>query len=157
MYGNRRHNTTYYMWHPASNNRGRPDKYAGHEKAAHIREDEVLDAVSNVYIDRVFGPHRRELFAAGLASTDDRETRQREADRERLQRTLARRQDNVMRQAQDCAPGDPFGQGLRQTYNDLKPNAGPLSRPSPNSAPPTKPDRPDPPLRTSTCSMRCRS
>ncbi|HEY0691758.1 MAG TPA: hypothetical protein VGD71_22285 [Kribbella sp.] len=25
-----------------------------------------------------------------------------------------------MRQAQDCAPDDPFGQGLRQTYNDLE-------------------------------------
>lgn len=60
---------------------------------------------------------------AGLASTDDRETRQREALRERLQRTLAdlpRRQDNIMRQAQDCAPDDPFGHGLRQTYNDLE-------------------------------------
>jgi site-specific DNA recombinase len=54
---------------------------------------------------------------------DDRETRQREADRERLQRTLAdlaRRQHNVMRQAQDAEPDDPFGQGLRQNYNDLE-------------------------------------
>lgn len=25
-----------------------------------------------------------------------------------------------MRQAQDCAPDDPFGHGLRQTYNDLE-------------------------------------
>ncbi|MFC4854136.1 hypothetical protein [Actinophytocola glycyrrhizae] len=102
---------------------GTPDKYAGHEKAAYIREDSILDAVSKHDTDRVFGPHRRELLAADLASTDDRETRQREAERGRLQRTLAdlaRRQDNVMRQAQDCAPDDPFDQGLRQTYNDLE-------------------------------------
>jgi len=123
MYGNHRHGSQYYMCNPASNNRGRPDKHAGHEKAAYIREDEILGAVSAVYVDRVFGPHRRELFAAGLASADDRETRQREAERERLQRTLAdlsRRQDNLMRQAQDCAPDDAFGQGLRETYNTLE-------------------------------------
>jgi len=120
MYGNHRHNSTYYMCHPASNNRGRPDKHA---KAAYIREDALLDAVSAFYGDRVFGPHRRDLLAADLATVDDRETRQREAERERLQRTLAdlaRRQDNVMRQAQDSEPGDPFAQGLRQTYNDLE-------------------------------------
>lgn len=123
MYGNKRHGSYYYMCHPKANNRGRPDKYAGHEKAAYIREDAILDAVSRLYEERLFGPHRRELFAASLATTDDRETRQREAERERLQRTLAdlsRRQDNVMRQAQDCAPDDPFGHGLRQTYNDLE-------------------------------------
>jgi hypothetical protein len=46
------------------------------------------------------------------------------SERERLQRTLAdlaRRQHNVMRQAQDCEPDGPFGQGLRQTYNNLEP------------------------------------
>jgi site-specific DNA recombinase len=123
MYGNHRHGSTYYMCNPASNNRGRPDKHAGHEKAAYIREDAVLDAVSAFYADRVFGPHRRDLLAADLATVDDRETRQREAERDRLQRTLAdlaRRQNNVMRQAQDCDPDDPFAQGLRQTYNDLE-------------------------------------
>lgn len=116
MYGNHRHNSTYYMCHPASNNRGRPDKHAGHEKAAYTREDAVLDAVSAFYADRVFGPHRRDLLKADLATVDDRETRLREAERERLQRTLAdltRRQHNVMRQAQDCDPDDPFAQGLR--------------------------------------------
>jgi hypothetical protein len=123
MYGNHRHQSAYYMCHPMSNNRGRPDKYAGHEKAAYIREDLILDAVSAFYADRIFGPHRRELLAADLATVDDRETRLREHERERLQRALAdlvRRQNNVMRQAQDCAPDDPFAQGLRQTYNELE-------------------------------------
>ncbi len=122
MFGNHRHHSTYYMCHPRANNRGRADKYAGHEKAAYIREDALLDAVSAFYADRVFGPHRRDLLAADLTTVDDRESRQREAERDRLQRALAdlvRRQDNVMRQAQDCDPDDPFGQGLRQTYNQL--------------------------------------
>jgi len=123
MYGNHRHNRGYYMCHPASNNRGRPDKYVGHEKAVYVREDLILDAVSAFYADRVFGPHRRELLVANLATVDDRESRQREAERERLQRALAdlsRRQSNVMRQAQDGEPDDPFAQGLRQTYNELE-------------------------------------
>ncbi len=123
MSGNHRHNSVYYMCHPRANNRGRPDKYAGHEKAAYIREDAVLDAVSSFYADRVFGPDRRDLLTADLTAVDDHETRRRETERDRLQRALAdlaRRQDNVMRQAQDGGPDDPFAQGLRQTYNDLE-------------------------------------
>jgi hypothetical protein len=123
MNGNHRHHSTYYMCHPKANNRGLPDKYARHAKAAYIREDLILDAVSAFYTDRVFGRHRRELLAAEVASTDNRETRQRDAQREQLQRTLAdlaRRQNNVMRQAQDSDPDDPFTKGLRQTYNDLE-------------------------------------
>lgn len=74
-------------------------------------------------LNRVFGPHRRDLLAADLATVDDRETRQREAERDRLQRTLAdlaRRQNNVMRQAQDCDPDDPFAHGLREIINQLE-------------------------------------
>jgi site-specific DNA recombinase len=122
MFGNHRHNSAYYTCHPRTNNRGRPDKYAGHEKAAYIREDAILDAVSAFYADRVVGPQRRDLLAADLATVENRETRLRDADRDRLHRTLAdltRRQNNLIRQAQDCEPDDPFGHGLRQTYNDL--------------------------------------
>ena len=123
MGGGQRHGSTYYNCVPSHNNRGRPDTYAGHEKAAYIREDAILDAVAAFYGDRVFGPHRRDLLQADLATVDDRESKQRDAERDKLQRTLAdlaRRQDNVMRQAQDSDPGDPFAQGLRQTYNDLE-------------------------------------
>lgn len=82
MFGNHRHNTGYYMCHPKNGNRGRPDKYAGHVKAAYIREDLILDAVSAFYTDRIFGTHRRDLLAADLATIDDRETRQRDIERE---------------------------------------------------------------------------
>jgi site-specific DNA recombinase len=89
MAGNYRHKSSYYLCSPRANNLGRPDKYAQHERAAYIREDDLLDAVSAFYTDRVFGPHRRELLAADLDTVDGRETRQREADRDRLERTLA--------------------------------------------------------------------
>jgi DNA invertase Pin-like site-specific DNA recombinase len=123
MFGHHRHSLTYYECFPRANNRGRPDTYAGHVKSAYIREDAVLEAVSGFYADRVFGPHRQDLFAADLAGVDGHAAKQRDAERERLQRVLAdlaRRQSNVMRQAQDGDPNDPFTQGLRQTYNNLE-------------------------------------
>ncbi|GDY33904.1 recombinase family protein [Gandjariella thermophila] len=123
MFGNHRHNSAYYMCWPRNNNRGRPDKYAGHPKAVYLREDAILDAVSRFFADRVFGPHRRELLAADLDQVDDRAARQRQAERERLQRALAdiaRRQHSILRQAQDGDPDDPFTKGLRGGYNDLE-------------------------------------
>jgi site-specific DNA recombinase len=123
MFGSHRHNSAYYTCSPRANNRGRPDKYAEHEKAAYIREDLIVDAVSAFYVDRLLGPDRRDLLATDLATVENHETRLRDAERDRLRRALAdlaRRQTNIMRQAQDCEPDDPFGHGLRQTYNDLE-------------------------------------
>lgn len=122
MNGNYRHNAAYYMCWPKSNNRGRSDKYVRHPKVVYIREDAILDALSGFYGDRVFGVDRRAILAADLATFDDREALARDADRERLQRTLVdlvRRQNSVMRQAQDGDPDDPFTRALRGTYNDL--------------------------------------
>lgn len=54
---------------------------------------------------------------------DGRATRQRQAERKRLQRALAdiaRRQHSILRQAQDGDPDDPFTKGLRGSYNDLE-------------------------------------
>jgi hypothetical protein len=94
------------------------DKFADHEKTAYINESAILEAVSACYADRVFGPHRRDLFAADLATLDTRAARQRETERERHQRTLADlacRQYNLLRQADDRDPNVPFTQGLRRT------------------------------------------
>ncbi len=123
MFGNHRHNRAYYMCNPRNNNRGRPDNYVGHPKAIYIREDAVLHAVSRFFADRVFGAQRREILAADLHGVDDRATRQRQAERERLQRALAdiaRRQNSILRQAQDGDPDDPFTKGLRGSYNELE-------------------------------------
>jgi site-specific DNA recombinase len=122
MSGNARHNAAYYMCWPKSNNRGRPDKYVRHPKAVYIREDAVLDAVSGFYGDRVFGVDHWAILTTDLATLDDREALAWDAERGRLQRTLAdlvRRQDPVMRQAQDGNPDDRFTRALRGTYNDL--------------------------------------
>ncbi len=123
MNGNVRHQSAYYMCWPKNNNRGRPDKYAGHPKAVYLREDAVLDAVSRFFADRVLGPNRRTILAADLSTVDDREAQARDAERDRLRRVLAdlsRRQNSIMRQAQDGDPDDPFTRALRGTYNDLE-------------------------------------
>jgi hypothetical protein len=52
-----------------------------------VRENSILDVVSDLCAAQS-SAHRRELLAANLVTTDDRETREREAERERLQRTL---------------------------------------------------------------------
>lgn len=118
MCGAHRKRITYYKCWPKGNNRGRPDAYAGHPKTVYIGETILLDSVSVFFADRVFGLSRRELFAAELARVDDRAAREREAERERRQRGLAdltHRQENILRQAQQCEPNDAFARGLRET------------------------------------------
>lgn len=122
MFGGQRHKPSYLCW-PRNNNRGRPDRYEGHPKTVYLREDHVLDAVSRFFPGRVFGPHRREILAADVDGIDGRVTRQRQAERDRLQRVLAdiaRRQNTILRQAQDGDPDDPFTKGLRGSYNELE-------------------------------------
>lgn len=123
MTGNPRHGIIYYRCHPANNNRGRPDKYEGHPATGYMRESLIMAEVNRFFAERVFGPQRREMFLAGLDQIDDTAQRERREQRQRLQRKFAdatRKQDHVLRQAEDADPRDPFTQGLRQRYNDLE-------------------------------------
>jgi hypothetical protein len=121
MYGCRRHDDSYYLCKPDRNNKKRPDGYPDH--TLYVREENILDAVTRFFGDRVFGPDRRAILAADLGSVDDHAARERQAERDRLERTLAsvtRRQATVLRQAQDGDPDDPFTKALRGTYNELE-------------------------------------
>lgn len=112
----------YYICWPKANNRGREDKLSEHPKTVRIREDVLLGAITDFYAERVFGRSRVALLTADLATYDDRAAQERAAARSRLQRKiddLGRRQGNILRQAQDGDPADPFTQGLRRNYNDL--------------------------------------
>jgi site-specific DNA recombinase len=123
MDANHRHGSVYYRCYPRANNRGRPDRYTGHPTMVYVNEAVLLDALDAFYADRVFGPRRRDLLAADLDGLDDTAARQRERDRQRHQRALAgitRRQHNLLRQAQDAEPADPFTAGLRASYNQLE-------------------------------------
>jgi site-specific DNA recombinase len=83
----RPHGYAYYQCWPRTNNRGRADRF--HPKATYVREDAVLDAVARFYADRVFGPDRAAALTADLATLDDRAAAEHQAQRERLQRTIA--------------------------------------------------------------------
>lgn len=123
MFGNYRHDAPYYICWPRNNNRGREDKFAEHPKATFLREDAILDAVGRFFAERVFGTDRHAILAADIAGIDDRASRGRQTERERLQRTLAditRRQDSLLRQAADGDPADPFTRALRSAYNELE-------------------------------------
>ncbi|HEY8980845.1 MAG TPA: recombinase family protein, partial [Streptomyces sp.] len=123
MRGVERKSLVYYQCWPKGNNRGRLDLYADHPKTVNVRETSLLEAVGAFYVDRVFGPQRRELFLADLSSRDDEEANRRERERERLHRTLAetqRRQTNILSQVEESEPGDPFARGLRERYNALE-------------------------------------
>lgn len=127
MNGIRRKNFTYYKCYPRDNNLGRPDRYSDHPKSVYLREDVLLDAITTFYADRVFGPHRVDLILADLAALNDSAADRRTTERDRLTRALAaidRKQDNLVRQAQDAGPDDPFAKGLRGAYNDLETQKG---------------------------------
>lgn len=71
-----RHSTTYYRCHPENNNRGRPDKYAGHPSTIDMHEDLIMAKVNRLFTERVFGPERHELIRSrrgcGSATTASR-------------------------------------------------------------------------------------
>ena len=114
---------TYYRCYPLSNNRGRPDKYAGHPRTVYVREDAITTTVERAFSEFLFHPERRALLTTDMDRASEQAQRKSADRRERLQRQmagLARRQDNVLRQAENADPKDPFTQALRKRYNDLQ-------------------------------------
>jgi site-specific DNA recombinase len=123
MIGTERREIVYYRCHRATNNQGCPDKYAGHPAAVYMREDLIMAEVSAFFTERVFGSQRREKFLASLTQIDDAAHCDRQAGLERANRAVAeisRKQADVLRQVDEADARDPFGQGLRQRYNELQ-------------------------------------
>lgn len=123
MIGTVRPSGIYYRCHPATNNRGRPDKHAGHPATIYIREDLIATVVERFFSERVFGPHRRKLLLADIDTVGDTARREQQDRSQRLRRQLAeleRKQDNVVNQAEDADAADPFTQRLRDRYNHLE-------------------------------------
>jgi hypothetical protein len=107
MFGKHRKGITYYCCQPEANNRGRPDAYAGHPKTAYVREDLLLDALAAFYTDHVLRPERPDLLTAALERARHHTTSQRQTEQDRLHLLLndvARRQHNLLQQAQNALP-----------------------------------------------------
>ncbi|OXM57593.1 hypothetical protein CFP71_07180 [Amycolatopsis thailandensis] len=122
MMGMARKSGVYYRCHPAGNNRGRPDKHEGHPPTVYIREDLILEQVEAFFNERLFGAQRHELLVAGQDDGQNAKRQDTERRRQALRKKIAdtaRKQDNLLRQAEDADPDDPFIQGLRQRYNDV--------------------------------------
>lgn len=123
LHGNQRHGVTYYICWPKANNRGRPDAYTPHAKTTYINEADLLQAAATFYAQHVLAAHRWQPLAADLALLDDRTLHDRQKETELCRRSLdamARRQENVLLQAQHLPPTDPYTRGLRDVYNDLE-------------------------------------
>ncbi|GHI41098.1 recombinase family protein [Streptomyces violascens] len=123
LHGNHRKGVTYYICWPKANNRGRPDTYAQHPKARYVNEATLLRATVALYADRVLASHMKYLLTADLSAIISGGLRHHEEERTGHERVLAdigRRQEITLQRAQECGPNDPFGQGLREAYNDLE-------------------------------------
>ena len=121
MMGMARKSGVYYRCHPAGNNRGRPDKHEGHPPTVYIREDLILDQMEVFFNERLFGTQRHALLLVGQDDSHAAKRRDTEHQRQALQKKIAdaaRKQDNLLRQAENADPDDPFTQGLRLRYND---------------------------------------
>ncbi|GLY67627.1 putative recombinase [Amycolatopsis taiwanensis] len=123
MLGHHHRGYNYYRCWPKNNNRGRMDRFGDHPSTVYIREDALLTAITTAFADCLFGHNRMRVLTAGLDQVDDREERERQDCRARLQKNVAdlkRKQDNLLRQAEDADPDDPFTAGLRERYNALR-------------------------------------
>ncbi|WP_206790258.1 hypothetical protein [Amycolatopsis sp. MtRt-6] len=86
------------------------------------REDAILAAVNHVYAEYLFGHRRIDLLTPQLDQADDRERTERRERRARLEKRaadFARKQSNILSQAEDADPTDPFTQGLKDRYNAI--------------------------------------
>ncbi|MFD8493337.1 recombinase family protein [Amycolatopsis sp. NPDC059657] len=122
MLGHRHRGHIYYRCWPTNNNRGRMDKLPDHPQTVYMREDAILAALNVLYAEYLFGNRRMALLMPHLAQVDDRERGERAEQRARLRKRaddLGRKQGNVLSQAEDADPADPFTQGLRERYNAL--------------------------------------
>ncbi|MFC0432552.1 recombinase family protein [Kutzneria buriramensis] len=122
MLGHRHRGHSYYRCWPKDNNCGRLDKFGDHPGTVYIREDALLAAINTAYQECLFGHRRMQVLTGGLQQADVREQTERAERRSRLQKQAAdllRRQDNLLSQAENADPTDPFTRGLRERYNTL--------------------------------------
>lgn len=119
MLGHHHRGHNYYRCWPKNNNRGRLDKFTDHPLAVYMREDAILAAVSQVCAEYPFGYRRMELLARSWIRLMIGNGVERRVRLEKRAAELARKQSNVLSQAEGADTDDPFTQGLRERYNAL--------------------------------------
>ncbi|WP_236703772.1 recombinase family protein [Lentzea aerocolonigenes] len=123
MFGNQRRSLVYYMCWPRNSNRGKKELHPPGVDAVYIREEAILRAAASLLAEQVFLPEFVTILQATGGDNDQNASggvvTQQEWWRRRLV-TLERQQQNILHQARNCAPDDPFTTGLRTSYNDLE-------------------------------------
>lgn len=79
MFGKTRRDTTYYACQP-----GAAHNPPGHPKSLWVREDHLLDGISEFFTVNVFGPSRRVRLDSALQGAMDKEAREHQARAESL-------------------------------------------------------------------------
>jgi len=97
-WGNEKKKVTYYHCKVRAAQHGHKPRYAQHPPAVTVREDVVQEALSEFFLRRIFGDHRR-LFLAQAAEQDHQRSSHaaRAAEPHRRLTDLQRRQDNIIR------------------------------------------------------------
>ncbi|MBO2454363.1 recombinase family protein [Actinomadura barringtoniae] len=119
MRGKFHRETVYYLCDPAKGYV--PD---GHPKSFWLREDILMDAVSDFFSDNVFGPHRQNLLGTMLTEADDRALRDHQARLDTVRRAIedieARRRNLVRTLERTGDPDDDL-------FNDIRTRSAELS------------------------------
>ncbi|SDN11359.1 Site-specific DNA recombinase [Lentzea albidocapillata subsp. violacea] len=123
MHGNQKRGLVYYTCWPRDNNRGRKGLHPPGNEAVYIREEAILRAAASLLAEQVFVPELATMLQAAGGESDQNTScgvvTQQEWWRRRMA-TLERQQHNLLHQARNCAPDDPFTAALRTSYNDLE-------------------------------------
>ncbi|MCW2870544.1 MAG: Site-specific recombinase [Streptomyces oryziradicis] len=127
MFGKHSKGRSYYACQPKKDHHRDADWYADHPKAVWISERVLVEAVHDFFAQRIFGPQRRELLAAGTAGAPAQKPGAAE-ERQKLQVDVAkleRRKERLLDQLDSDDDGDPettaeFRRGIRKRYDDLE-------------------------------------
>ncbi|USX56226.1 recombinase family protein [Lentzea sp. HUAS12] len=123
MFGNQRRGLVYYMCWPRNNNRGRIGLHPPGIEAVYIREEAILRATASLLAEQLFRPELALLLQAAGGGGDRRSAHGVVTEQEWWRRRLTaleRQQQNLLHQARNGAPHDPFTAALRTSYNDLE-------------------------------------
>ena len=109
MFGKTRRDTAYYACQPPSGSR--PE---GHPASGWVREDRLLDRLSEFFVERVFGRHRRAYLKQALSRAQQDNAREHQARVDAAHRALKEletRRTRLVRQLEHT--DDPDGELIR--------------------------------------------
>lgn len=116
MFGKTRHRVPYYACEVDPNEHRERSWFPAHPKSLWIREETLLESVSDFFTTCVFGPNRRVHLDAALRASQPRDASDRISnERHALEQAISaidRRQDRLIQTLAEGIGGDGPGEGL---------------------------------------------